>query len=38
MAGVLGWLILVVIVATVACIWPALRATRVPAEVALAYE
>jgi putative ABC transport system permease protein len=37
-AGVLGWLALVVIVATLACAWPALRAMRVPPAAALAYE
>jgi len=36
--GVLGWLVLVVIVATLACAWPALRAMRVPPAAALAYE
>jgi putative ABC transport system permease protein len=37
-AGMLGWLVLVVIVATLACAWPALRAMRVPPAAALAYE
>ncbi len=36
--GMLGWLVLVVIVATLACAWPALRAMRVPPAAALAYE
>jgi ABC-type lipoprotein release transport system permease subunit len=34
----LGWLVLVVIVSTLACAWPALRAMRVPPASALAYE
>jgi putative ABC transport system permease protein len=37
-AGMLGWLVLVVIVAMLACAWPALRAMRVPPAAALAYE
>jgi putative ABC transport system permease protein len=36
--GMLGWLVLVVIVAALACAWPALRAMRVPPAAALAYE
>jgi putative ABC transport system permease protein len=38
LGGVLGWLVMVVIVATLACAWPALRAMRVPPAAALAYE
>jgi putative ABC transport system permease protein len=37
-AGVLAWLCVVVVVALVACAWPAWRAMRVPAASALAYE
>jgi putative ABC transport system permease protein len=36
--GVAGWLAVVVVVALVACSWPALRALRVPPAAALAYE
>ena len=37
-AGVLGWLLLIAVVAFVASTWPAWRATRVPTAAALAYE
>ena len=37
-AGVAMWLALVVIVALLACAWPAVRALRVPTAAALAYE
>ncbi len=36
--GLLGWLAMVVVVSTLACAWPARRATRVAAAVALSYE
>lgn len=36
--GVCIWLFVVVVVAILASLWPALRATRVPAAVALSYE
>lgn len=36
--GVAAWLGLVVVVATVACLWPAARAMRVPTAAALNYE
>jgi ABC-type lipoprotein release transport system permease subunit len=34
----LRWLALVIVVSVAACAWPALRAMRVPAAQALAYE
>jgi putative ABC transport system permease protein len=37
-SGVLRWLALVLTVSVVACAWPALRAMRVPAAQALAYQ
>lgn len=37
-SGVLRWLALVIVVSVAACAWPALRAMRVPAAQALAYE
>ncbi len=37
-AGVAVWLGLVVAVSLLACLWPAVRATRVPTAAALAYE
>jgi putative ABC transport system permease protein len=36
--GVVRWLVIVVVVSLLACAWPALRATRIPTRVALAYE
>ena len=36
--GVLRWLAVVVAVSAIACLWPALRAMRVPTAAALAYE
>ena len=37
-SAVVQWLGLVLLVAVVACAWPAFRATRVPTAAALAYE
>jgi ABC-type lipoprotein release transport system permease subunit len=37
-AGVLSWLVVVVVVSVAASAWPAFRATRVPTAAALAYE
>ena len=37
-AGAFGWLAMLLTVSVFACAWPALRATRVPAAVALSYE
>jgi putative ABC transport system permease protein len=38
LAGVIAWLGVVIVVSSVACAWPAIRATRVSARTALAYE
>jgi len=38
LAGVITWLGVVVLVSAVACAWPAIRATRISARTALAYE
>jgi ABC-type antimicrobial peptide transport system permease subunit len=37
-SGVAVWLGVVVVVSTIACAWPAVRATRVSARTALSYE
>ena len=37
-AGVLQWFAVVVVLSLVACLWPALRATRITTAAALAYE
>ena len=37
-AGVVRWLLVVVVVSAVACSWPAWQAMRLPAARALAYE
>jgi putative ABC transport system permease protein len=37
-SGVLRWLIVVVVVAIIACAWPAIRATRITTAAALSYE
>jgi ABC-type antimicrobial peptide transport system permease subunit len=36
--GVLWWLVVAVVVSIIACLWPALRATRITTAAALAYE
>ncbi len=38
MTGVMRWLAVVIVVSLVACLWPAIRATRIPTAAALAYE
>jgi putative ABC transport system permease protein len=37
-SGVLLWLVVAVVVSIIACLWPALRATRITTAAALAYE
>jgi putative ABC transport system permease protein len=37
-SGVMMWLVVVTVVSLAACTWPAIRAMRVPAAKALAYE
>ncbi|HEY8009808.1 MAG TPA: FtsX-like permease family protein [Rudaea sp.] len=36
--GALSWLLLIVFVSVLACVWPALRATRIPTAAALNYQ